>query len=191
MKFHDGTDFNAESAVYSINRTLNEKIDCEIRLKFFGGMKVTPKAVDTHTLDVTTAEPAPILPTMLGTMTVVSPNTVMDERTREPVGTGPYKFVSWTPGESVVLERFDGYWGEKPDVEKATYVWRTESSVRAGMVATGEADIAPNITELDAHRPDFSYFNSETTALRIDVTRPPLDDIRVRKALNWRSTARP
>ena len=186
VKFHDGTDFNAESAVYSINRTLNEKIDCEIRLKFFGGMKVTPKAVDTYTLDVTTAEPAPILPTMLGTMTVVSPNTVMDERTREPVGTGPYKFVSWTPGESVVLERFDGYWGEKPEVEKATYVWRTESSVRAGMVATGEADIAPNITELDATDPsmDFSYFNSETTALRIDVTRPPLDDIRVRKALN-------
>ena len=141
---------------------------------------------------MTTAEPAPILPTMLGTMTVVSPNTVMDERTREPVGTGPYKFVNWTPGESVVLEQFDGYWGEKPDVEKATYVWRTESSVQAGMV-TGEADIAPNITELDATDPsmDFSYFNSETTALRIDVTRPPLDDIRVRKALNRRSTARP
>ena len=137
----------------SINRTLNEKIDCEIRLKFFGGMKVTPKAVDTYTLDVTTAEPAPILPTMMGTMTVVSPNTVMDERTREPVGTGPYKFVSWTPGESVVLERFDGYWGEQPEVEKATYVWRTESSVRAGMVATGEADIAPNITELRCDRP--------------------------------------
>ena len=186
VKFHDGTDFNAESAVYSINRNLNEKIDCEIRLKFFGGMKVTPKAVDTYVLDVTTAEPAPILPTMLGTMTVVSPNTVMDERTREPVGTGPYKFVSWTPGESVVLERFDGYWGEQPEAEKATYVWRTESSVRAGMVATGEADIAPNITELDATDPsmDFSYFNSETTALRIDLTRPPLDDIRVRKALN-------
>ena len=86
----------------------------------------------------------------------------------------------------MVLERFDGYWGEKPEVEKATYVWRTELSVRAGMVATGEADIAPNITELDATDPsmDFSYFNSETTALRIDVTRPPLDDIRVRKALN-------
>ena len=186
VKFHDGEDFNAESAVYSINRTLNEKIDCEIRLKFFGGMKVTPKAIDTYTLEITTGEPAPILPTMLGTMTVVSPNTVMDERTRDPVGTGPYKFVSWTPGQNVVLERFDDYWDEAPEVEKATYVWRTESSVRAGMVATGEADIAPSISEVDATDPamDFSYFNSETTALRVDVTRPPLDDLRVRKAIN-------
>ena len=186
VKFHDGEDFNAENAVYSIERTLNEKIDCEIRLKFFGGMEVTPKAVGSHTLEITTAEPAPILPTMLGTMTVVSPNTVMDERTRDPVGTGPYRFVSWTPGQNVVLERFDDYWGEAPEVEKATYVWRTESSVRAGMVATGEADIAPNISEVDATDPktDFSYFNSETTSLRIDLTRPPLDDVRVRKAIN-------
>jgi peptide/nickel transport system substrate-binding protein len=186
VKFHDGTDFNAENAAYSIKRTLNEKIDCEIRLKFFGGVKLTPKAIDDYTLEIKTSEPSPILPTMLGTMTVVSPNTPMDERTREPIGTGPYKFVSWTPGQAVVLERFEEYWGDKPEAEKATYVWRTESSVRAGMVATGEADIAPNISETDATDPsmDFSYFNSETTALRIDVTRPPLDDIRVRKALN-------
>jgi len=54
------------------------------------------------------------------------------------------------------------------------------------MVATGEADIAPNISELDATDPkmDFSYFNSETTSIRIDLTRPPLDDVRVRKAIN-------
>jgi peptide/nickel transport system substrate-binding protein len=122
VKFHDGTDFNAQNAAYSIKRTLNEKIDCEIRLKFFGGVKLTPKAIDDHTLEIKTSEPSPILPTMLGTMTVVSPNTPMDERTREPIGTGPYKFVSWTPGQAVVLERFDGYWGGKPEVEKATYV---------------------------------------------------------------------
>jgi peptide/nickel transport system substrate-binding protein len=186
VTFHDGEPFNAETAATSIKRTLNPAIDCEIRLKFFGGVELTPTAVDEHTLEVKTGEPLPILPTMLGTMTVTSPNTPPDERTREPIGTGPYSFVSWTPGQEVVLERFEDYWGEQPEVERATYVWRTESSVRAGMVATGEADIAPNISEFDATDPDldFSYFNSETTALRIDLTKPPLDDVRIRKALN-------
>jgi len=84
-----------------------------------------------------------------------------------------------------VLERFDDYWGEAPEVEKVTYVFRGESAVRAAMVAAGEADIAPNIAVQDATDPsmDFSYLNSETSSFRIDVTKPPLDDLRVRKAL--------
>src|SRR5687767_4913892 len=127
ITFHDGEPFNAEAAKTAIERTLDERIDCEIRIKFFGGMEVTPVVVDEHTLDIKTAEPAPILPTMMGTMTMTSPNTVVGERTRDPIGTGPYRFVSWTPGTSVVLERFADYWGEAPEVAKVTYVFRGES----------------------------------------------------------------
>ena len=186
VKFHDGEPFNAETAKTAILRTLDDRIDCEIRIKFFGGMEVTPEPVDEYTLDIKTAQPAPILPTMMGTMTITSPNTVEGERTRDPVGTGPYRFTSWTPGTSVVLERFDDYWGEQPDVEKVTYVFRGELAVRAAMVAAGEADIAPNIAVQDATDPsmDVSYFNSETSSFRIDVNKPPLDDVRVRKAMN-------
>jgi peptide/nickel transport system substrate-binding protein len=186
VKFHDGTPFDAEAAAASINRTLNPKLDCEIRIKFFGNTKVTPKAVDATTLEVQTDGPSPIMPTRMGTMTVVARTTTPDQLTREPVGTGPYTFTSWRPGQDVVLTRFDGYWGGKPEVEKATYIWRGESAVRAAMVSTGEADIAPSISPQDATDPqtDFSYFDSETTNFRIDVSLPPLDDVRVRKALN-------
>ena len=76
VAFHDGEPFTAEAAKTAIERTLDERLDCEIRIKFFGGMAVTPVVVDEHTLDIKTAEPAPILPTMMGTMTIVSPNTV-------------------------------------------------------------------------------------------------------------------
>ncbi len=53
---------------------------------------------------------------------------------------------------------------------KATYVFRSEPAVRAAMVAAGEADIAPQISAVDATNPatDFSYPNSETVYLRID-----------------------
>ena len=186
VKFHDGSDFNAAAAVHAINRTMDESIDCETRTKFFGGMTLTPRAASEYVLEVKTEKPAPILPVMFGTVAVVSPSTAMGQPTRAPVGTGPYRFVSWQPGSEVVLERFDGYWGERPQVSKATYVWRTESAVRAAMVKTGEADIAPNIGVQDATESslDFSYPNSETSRLRIDTMRAPLDNRDMRMALN-------
>ncbi len=187
VKFHDGADFNADTAVIAINRNLNPTMDCEIRLKFFANFKVMPKAINATTLEVKTDAPQPILPALMSVMAVTSPNTQAAKGTRNPVGTGPYKFKSWTPGQEVVLERFDGYWGGKAQVEAARYIWRSESAVRAAMVKTNEADIAPNIALQDATDPslDFSYFNSETSRLRIDMTRPPLNDIRVRKAMNY------
>jgi peptide/nickel transport system substrate-binding protein len=120
VKFHDGTPFDAQAAATSIERTLNPQLDCEIRIKMFGNTKITPKVVDATTLELQTAEPSPILPTQMGTMTITAPSTPKDQLTREPVGTGPYTFTSWRPGEDVVLTRFDGYWGQQPQVEKAT-----------------------------------------------------------------------
>ena len=62
----------------------------------------------------------------------------------------------------------------------------SESSLRAAMVQTGEAQLTPAIAIQDATNPetDFSYLNSETTAIRIDTAQAPLDDVRIRKALN-------
>ncbi|MBT6276710.1 MAG: peptide ABC transporter substrate-binding protein, partial [Chromatiales bacterium] len=186
VKFHDGADFDAAAAVYAIERTMDKSMDCETRTKFFGGIKLTASATGSHVLEIKTEKPVPIMPVMAGTIAVVSPNTPKGKATRTPIGTGPYKFVSWQPGKDVQLERFDGYWGTKPPVTKATFIWRGESAVRAAMVKTGEADIAPNIAVQDANDStmDFSYPNSETSRLRIDTTRPPLNNRNVRMALN-------
>jgi peptide/nickel transport system substrate-binding protein len=186
VKFHDGADFNAEAVKFNIDRMLSDAIYCEDRAKFFAGTDLDAEVVDDHTLDVTATPPQPILPTLFGTIAIGSPNTPTGELTREPAGTGPYVFAQWRPDRDIVLERFDDYWGEQPEVEKATYVWRDESAVRAAMVAAGEADISPTIAPQDATDPelDFSYFNSETARLRISMDVPPLDDVRVRKAIN-------
>lgn len=142
--------------------------------------------VDQYTLDIKTDAPSPILPVLMSTMVAMSPNSPMDEYTRTPAGTGPYRLASWKPGQHIVFERTADYWGPKPEVSKATYITRSESAVRAAMVASGEADLAPMISPQHADNPetDFSYMNSETTKLRIDLTKPPLNDVRIRKALN-------
>jgi peptide/nickel transport system substrate-binding protein len=186
VKFQDGTDFNAEAAAFSITRMTSGAFTCNNIAKF-GSAKLTVTPVDKLTVDIRTEKPEPILPALLSVAMMVSPNTPADKAVNDPVGTGPYKLNAFTP-QTVVLDRFDGYWGKTPDIAKATYVWRAESSLRAAMVQTGEAQLTPAIAIQDANNPetDFSYLNSETTAIRIDTGKgkAPLDDARVRKALN-------
>ena len=184
--FHDGTPFNAEAVSHSLKRLMNTNLNCMTRNKFFTPGTFTATAVDEHTVDITTDPAQQILPSLLSTFVITSPNTPMDEVSSKPIGTGPYVFDSWSQGERVTLTRFDRYWGETPEIEKATYLVRNESAVRAAMVATGEADIAPSIAVQDAVDPDrdFSYPNSETTRIRIGQDKAPLNDVRIRKALN-------
>lgn len=186
VKFHDGEDFNANVAVFNFKRLYSDKKKAHIRDKYLGYLKMEATALDSHTIQIKTDKPEPILSTLMTMMTMCSPNTPPDKWTQHPVGTGAYKFIKYVPGMELVTERFDGYWGEKPQVKKVTYVFRVESSVRAAMVLIGEADLAPNIAVQDANRPDMdvSFFNSETTFERIGWWAPPLDDRRVRIALN-------
>jgi peptide/nickel transport system substrate-binding protein len=103
----------------------------------------------------------------------------------DPVGTGPYKLAGWDRGRQIVLAANDKYWGTKPEADKVTFVFRADPALRASMVKIGEADIGFDIAPQDATDPtmDEAYLSGETTRIRI-VNKPPLDDVRVRKALN-------
>ena len=183
VKFSDGSDFDAEDVKHSFERAQSDQISCEIS-RYYEGIEITPTVVDPSTIDFETDPAQPILPLLLSLLTIVPSETPI-EFTREPVGTGPYALASWQPGQQITLERRDEYWGEAPAVKTANYVFRTDPAVAAAMVETGEADIAPSISATDATTDmDVAYPNSETTYLRIDSSVPPLDDKRVREALN-------
>lgn len=186
VKFSDGTDFDAEDLVYSIERTNSDKIVCDNSAKYFGGLEVSTEIVDPLTVEITTSPAQPILPLLLSGMTIVPTGTDPEAFVKVPVGTGPYVFSEWNIGQNIILRPNPNYWGETPAVEQATYVFRSDAAVAAAMVTTGEADIVPSISVQDATNPDtdFSYPNSETFFLRIDTQVAPLDDRRVREALN-------
>lgn len=185
VTFSDGSALDAGDVKHSYDRAISDKIICEIGAKFFGGMTLDFNIVDDHTFEVTSDPAQPILPLLMSTLTIV-PSETPFEFMQMPVGTGAYVMTERNQGQSIVLERRDDYWGEAPAVTKATYLFRTDDAVRAAMVATGEADIVPQISEVNATNPatDFAYPNSETTYVRLDSAIAPLDDLRVRKALN-------
>lgn len=186
VSFTDGSSFGAEDIAHSITRLTGKEITCEIGAKYFGGIEITTEVVDEHTLDITSNPAQPILPLLMSTVTVVPSETPVDSFVKTPVGTGPYTFDEYKVGQSIKLSANPDYWGEQPEVTEATYVFRSDSAVRAAMIKTGEADFAPNISVQDATDADmdFSYPNSETVYLRIDHETAPLNDVRVRQALN-------
>ncbi len=184
VRFGDGTAFDAAAAAFSIDRAVNSGIGCHVQGYVFGDTRLDTAAPDPGTLTVTSPEPDPILPLRLSFVEMVPPSTGAEAKVREPVGTGPYQIGSWAAGSRLTLQRNPDYWGSPPAFARAEYEWRSDSSVRAAMVVNGEADIATGIGPEDgAGELGVSFPNNETTALRIQATEPPLDDIRVRRAI--------
>lgn len=186
VTFQDGTPFNAEAAAFTIERAVNSKLGCNVEGYVFGDADLAVKAVDATTLTVTTTDPDPILPLRLSFLEVVPTSTSTTEKVREPVGTGPYKIEKWDAGQKIMLSSWDGYWGDKPAYAKAEYQWRSESSVRAAMLTSGEADLSMGLSPDDnVGDLGIDYPNNETVALRLDANEAPLNDIRVRQAINF------
>ncbi|MEA2514016.1 MAG: peptide/nickel transport system substrate-binding protein, partial [Thermomicrobiales bacterium] len=148
VTYHNGTPFNAESAAFAINYVLNN--ETQATGNFLAG--TAAKAIDELTLEVTTPSPDPILPRRLYLVGMPEPTSFEADPTaamRAPIGTGPYRLVDYKGGDRITVEAYEGYWGEKPAITSAEFVYRTESAVRVSMISAGEADIARDIAPQD------------------------------------------
>ena len=189
IKFHDGTPFNAQAAADSINRDFNKDLNGKIRGQM--GPQITATAVDEVTLDVATADPDPIIPLRMMLALIFSSKFAKEspeEMTTKAVGTGPYKWVEWVRGQYVKLVANDDYWGPvKPAIKDLVFQWRAESTVRAAMVKTGEAQVAYFINPQDSKGVPRAVPVStvETAIIRADVDHPALKDKRIRQAMNY------
>ncbi|WP_286161214.1 ABC transporter substrate-binding protein [Arthrobacter sp. MYb213] len=186
VKFHDGSDFTAEDAAATIERAVNSDLGCNVEGYVFGDDDLKVKAVNDTTIEVTAAKADPILPLRLSFLEVVPAETSATEKVREPIGTGPYKLDKWDAGQSINTSAFADYWGEAPAFAKANYQWRSEGSVRAAMITSGEADIATGLSPEDNIGDlGVAYPNNETVALRMHNDKAPFTDIKIRQAVNY------
>ncbi|MCQ4121587.1 ABC transporter substrate-binding protein [Rhodococcus tibetensis] len=186
VTFSDGSVFDAADAAFSIDRTVNSTIGCDVDGYVFGDDALVVAAVDPSTVTVTTATADPILPLRISFVEMVPTTTDAQDKVRAPIGTGPYRVDYWDHGQRLSLVRNDTYWGSMPEYTRAIYQWRTEGSVRAAMVTNDEAELATYLGPEDgAGDLGVAYPNNETTALRMMATEPPLDDYRVREAIDY------
>ncbi|MET0701384.1 MAG: ABC transporter substrate-binding protein [Mycobacterium sp.] len=186
VTFSNGAPFTAKDAAFSIDRAVNSELGCNVDGYVFGDEKLKLSTPDDATLVVETTEADPILPLRISFVEIVPTTTSMTEKVREPIGTGPYAIEDWEYGQKLLLKRNDTYWGKPPGFARAEYQWRSEGSVRAAMLTNDETDIAVSLGPEDgAGDLGVPFQNNETTALRMQATEAPLNDMRVRQAINY------
>lgn len=197
VTFTNGEPFNAEAVKYSIDRVL----DPENNAPTFSYISTIDevKVIDEHTVHIVTNSTDPLIPTRFNRYPteIVPPKYVeevgQEEFAQNPIGTGPYKFVSWDKGSQVVLEVNEDYWDDEPEVKKVTFRSIPETSTRVSALLNGEADIitgvAPETREQisNSEAAELSVVeragNTIFVGLKYDFE--PFADKRVRQAMNY------
>ncbi len=206
VKFHDGTDFNADAVVFSFerqrdpNHPFHKYGEWEYWSWCFNEIEKVEK-VDDYTVKITLSEEfAPFLTTMaMFTVYIVSPANHEKwgaEASSHPVGTGPFKFVEWVKDDHITLEKFENYWGPKPKIDKLIFKVIPDASVRLLELQKGTIDGMefPNPDDLEKIKGDKNLTLLTQPGLNIGYLAfnlgqdtpgydPKLSDVRVRKAI--------
>lgn len=210
VKFHDGSELTAEDVKFSIDRI--PVVTGPMSMTIYTKQVKETKVVDKYTLHVITKAPAPTLPNDFIRLFVVPKSIGMEARNEQfnsgkaAIGTGPYKFVSWEPKGDLVLERFDGYWGQKPHWQKVIRKEIPNDPARMAALKSGQVDLVNYVPatdyaamqkdkSVDTFIADTVYFFNITPNVKETLPKPvkvdgkeiaenPLRDARVREALD-------
>jgi len=136
VKFQNGAPFTAEAVRFTMERVAAKNLAPS---PFVG--PGSAKVVDDYTVDITPTKPNLRLPDQISSpgMSIIAPGT---DPADKPVCTGPFEFVSYQPGERLVVRRFEGYWGEKAKLRELTFRFIPDENTRRLALESGEIDAA-------------------------------------------------
>ena len=194
VKFHNGELLTADDAIFSLKRAYEKGAS----VRHIMGV-IDPsgfKKIDDYTFEVKTKE---AMSSFLAALTHFGGGVIINQKAVEaagddygfnPVGTGPYKLVSWKKGDRMELERFEDYHGEKPEFKKMVLRIIPEASNRTIELESGNVDIAFELSSLDISRvkanPNLklsSLVDNSVTYLGFNCSKPPFNNQKLRQAI--------
>lgn len=207
VTFHDGTPFNAEAVKFTFDRIVAPETNSQTAISLIGPYE-NAEVVSDNEIKITLSAPfAPFLDGVSSpNLGIISP-TAFNEVGAEDwgltslVGTGPFKFVSYTPDSEIVLERNPEYWGgpeflgEQGNVQQLRFLIISEPATRTASLETGETTFIEEVAPID-----FEALQSQediTTvaelqsgsghSLMMNVQNPPMNEPAVRRAIQLAS----
>ena len=189
IHFHDGTPFSARDVIASYKRILTDKESLQApNLRNIREMS----APDDFTVVLTLKSPDANVLEKFVSRPIMKQSTAekMGETDNEPIGTGPYKFVSWVRSAQFVIRRNDKYWGEAPKIGEVIYKTIKEDAARIAALEAGQVDLISNIAPHEVGR---LKSNPGIRLQQVQGLRPiflvlcpaykPLDNPKVRRAI--------
>lgn len=210
VTFHDGTPFNAEAVKFNFDRWNDPANEYRYDKPFvpwtwvFGGfgedsVLESVDVVDEYTVQLNLRSGVSFIPAMLASsyFGMHSPTAIKEAMADYgtpvygAVGTGAYQFVEWVDGSQVVMERYEGYWGEPANVGRLVFLGIEDPTVRLAQLKSGAIDIAVNLASDDLAAvesdPNLEVATAESNLnvgyLAFHQANEPFDDVLVRKAV--------
>ncbi|WP_175484068.1 ABC transporter substrate-binding protein [Modestobacter sp. DSM 44400] len=197
VTFHDGTPFNADAVVSTLERITSPDVKVPLGSPYKVIDSVT--AVDDSTVEVKLTHPSPGFLSALSVTTagIISPASVTaDGNTnvnyQKPVGTGPYVFGKYTAGENFSVTKFADYWGEKPYYDTVNFRIVPEAATRESLLLAGQVDmiILPPVSDLKSLQSNKDVEtllapSDRTIFISLDFQDPLLSNKETRQALNY------
>jgi peptide/nickel transport system substrate-binding protein len=193
VKFHTGRDFTAADVVWNLERVRDPKANSQNLTMSKSITKMeTP---DPLTLVLSFEAPRPAVFDMLDALWILDPESLAEaDGGQRWVGTGPFKWDSWAPGDKLELKRFDGYWKPGlPYFDGITMKVVGDSQALVAQLQGNALDLIVNpafeqVATLEQDKA-LAVLQSETGAqmyyMGLNVTTPPLDRKEVRHAINY------
>jgi len=147
VKFHNGEEFDAESAKFSLERVKLPAMRASSNFRLIERVEI----VDPHTIRVHTSKPWPTFTTVMGfrQASMYPPKAYAGKDSafisKNPIGTGPYKFVRWSKDDEIVLEANEQYFRGAPRIKTVVFRPIPDDAVRVAALQNGEVDVAVNI----------------------------------------------
>lgn len=190
VKFHNGLECTAEDVKFTMERAMGPLgTMARVLIKDMDSVEV----VDKYTVKISLKRPVtPFLYALAESWGGIVSKAAVESGVHEttPIGTGPFKFVSWTKSDRIVMERFDDYYGQKPVFKNLIIRAIPETSSRMIELESGGVDVAYRVHHTDIKRIEE---NSRLQLLRnstfrvdymgFNCSKAPLNDVRVRQAI--------
>lgn len=154
VTFHDGAALTVEDVIFSLNRAdevPNSPAPFTDQVSAIDKME----KLDDKTLRITTKTPSPTLMEDIGRVFIVRQAAVEGKSSEDfagsgvAIGTGPYKYVSWTPGETLRIAAYDGYWGDAPEFKDVEIRFIANDAARVAALLSGAVDVIDAVPATD------------------------------------------